>query len=58
LIEDSGFVRIDQREPFNLQSSIFNLKYFGVDRPMPTVDDLKRRYEDLHKRAADLRSYL
>jgi hypothetical protein len=25
---------------------------------MPTVDDLKRRYEDLNKRAADLRSYL
>jgi hypothetical protein len=25
---------------------------------MPTVDDLMRRYEDLSKRAADLRSYL
>jgi len=25
---------------------------------MPTVDDLMRRYEDLNKRAADLRSYL
>jgi len=25
---------------------------------MPTVDDLIRRYEDLSKRAADLRSYL
>jgi len=25
---------------------------------MPTVDDLKRRYEDLNKRAAELRSYL
>jgi len=25
---------------------------------MPTVDDLMHRYEDLSKRAADLRSYL
>jgi len=25
---------------------------------MTTVDDLMRRYEDLSKRAADLRSYL
>jgi hypothetical protein len=25
---------------------------------MPTVDDLMRRYEDLSKRAGDLRSYL
>jgi len=25
---------------------------------MATVDDLMRRYEDLSKRAADLRSYL
>jgi hypothetical protein len=25
---------------------------------MPTVDDLMRRYQDLSKRAADLRSYL
>jgi len=25
---------------------------------MPTVDDQMRRYEDLSKRAADLRSYL
>jgi len=25
---------------------------------MPTVDDLRKRYEDLSKRAADLRSYL
>jgi len=25
---------------------------------MPTVDDLMRRYEDLSKRATDLRSYL
>jgi len=25
---------------------------------MPTVDDLMRRYEDLSKRAADLRGYL
>ena len=25
---------------------------------MPTVDDLKRRYDDLRKRAGDLRSYL
>jgi hypothetical protein len=25
---------------------------------MPTVDDLMRRYEDLAKRATDLRSYL
>jgi len=25
---------------------------------MPTVDDMMRRYEDLSKRAADLRSYL
>jgi hypothetical protein len=25
---------------------------------MPTVDDLRRRYEDLSKRAGDLRSYL
>jgi len=27
-------------------------------RNMPTVDDMMRRYEDLSKRAADLRSYL
>jgi hypothetical protein len=26
--------------------------------PMPTVDDLRKRYEDLSKRAGDLRSYL
>jgi hypothetical protein len=26
--------------------------------PMPTVDDSMRRYEDLTRRAADLRSYL
>jgi hypothetical protein len=25
---------------------------------MPTVDDMMRRYEDLTRRAADLRSYL
>jgi len=25
---------------------------------MPTVDDMMRRYQDLSKRAADLRSYL
>ena len=25
---------------------------------LPTVDDLRRRYEDLSKRATDLRSYL
>jgi len=25
---------------------------------MPTVDDLRKRYEDLSKRADDLRSYL
>jgi len=25
---------------------------------MPTVDDMMHRYEDLSKRAADLRSYL
>jgi len=25
---------------------------------MPTVDDLRKRYEDLTKRADDLRSYL
>jgi len=25
---------------------------------MPTVDELMRRYEDLSKRAAELRSYL
>jgi len=25
---------------------------------MRTVDELMRRYEELHKRAADLRSYL
>jgi len=28
------------------------------NKPMPTVDELMRRYEDLSKRAADLRSYL
>jgi hypothetical protein len=26
--------------------------------PMATVDDMMRRYEDLGKRATDLRSYL
>jgi hypothetical protein len=30
----------------------------GYNRLMPTVDDLMRRYEDLSRRAADLRSYL
>jgi len=28
------------------------------DHPMPTVDELMRRYEDLSRRALDLRSYL
>ena len=28
------------------------------NEPMPTVDELMRRYEDLSRRAADLRSYL
>jgi hypothetical protein len=30
----------------------------GYNTFMPTVDDLMRRYEDLAKRATDLRSYL
>jgi hypothetical protein len=29
-----------------------------VGELMPTVDEMMRRYEDLSKRAADLRSYL
>jgi hypothetical protein len=44
-------------EAANLKSSIFNLQFKDWIR-MPTVDELRRRYEDLTKRAGDLRSYL
>jgi len=29
-----------------------------MNRAMATVDDMMRRYEDLNKRATDLRSYI
>jgi hypothetical protein len=35
---------------------MYILKLKGIQ--MPTVDDLRKRYEDLSKRADDLRSYL
>jgi hypothetical protein len=56
----SGFgrnLRFDLKS--SIQSEILNLKpAIALRGQMPTVDELRRRYDDLSKRAADLRSFL